>query len=81
MWTIDRSADLPLCGEGATVERSHRHERRMRARNAWLSREGLYVGNDWAAAARTSGTRYSECSHGGTLSTRRDYSEYSKGVV
>jgi hypothetical protein len=60
----------------------------MRARNAWLDGQRLYVGNDWFAAARTCGVRYSEYSQralgvltGGTPSTHRGYSEYSQGVL
>jgi hypothetical protein len=67
MWTIDRSADLRVCGEGATVGCSDGHERRMRARIAWLGGEGLYVGNDWAAGARTSGTPSTRSAHMGVL--------------
>jgi hypothetical protein len=85
MWTIDRSADLRVCGEGATVECSHRHERCMRARSAWLGREVLCVGNDWAAAARTCGTPstqrgYSACSQAYSAYSQ-GYSEYSQGVL
>jgi hypothetical protein len=64
------------------------HERRMRARSAWLGREVICVGNDWAAAPRTSGMGYSEYSQGalgvltgGTLSAHTGYSECSQGVL
>ena len=76
MWNIVRSAHLTLCGEGATVERSHGTRALSESASARLGRESLCVGNDWSAAARTSGIRTAA-----TPSTHRGYSGYSHGVL
>jgi hypothetical protein len=54
MRTIYRSADLPLCGEGTTVECSNGNERRMRARMCCTPRGGPRIR---CCSASPTGTR------------------------
>jgi hypothetical protein len=81
MWTIYRSADLPLCGEGATVERSD-GKRAPHESAESLARKGkAFVSAATGPQLRVRAACGTPSTNKGTLSTHRGYSEYSQGVL